>query len=381
MNPATRELVAAIHHANVQFVVTVTGGGAKAVSALLGVPGASRTILEAVVPYHENALVDFLGFRPAHFCASETGAALARRARMRATWLAPHAPVAGVGCTASLVSDRPHRGDHRFHVAVETAERRLSLALTLAKGARDREGEEAVVDAVLLNAMAEIAGIAPRLELPLQPGEVLERAEEKRADALAELIRGEIPAVRVSPDGKIGPATAPAALLPPAALLSGAFNPVHAGHWKMAEVAGRLSGLPVAFELSIVNVDKPALAREEVERRLGPFAWRASIWLTRSPTFVEKARLFPGTMFVVGADTAERIVMPRYYGDSAERMVEALTEIQARGCRFLVAGRADDAGTYRCLERTQIPAGLQDVFVAIAQSDFRHDISSTQLRT
>src|SRR2546430_85232 len=73
-------LVAALHAKPRPVVLAVTGGGASAVAALLGVPGASRTVLEAVVPYHERALAEFLGFAPAQACSGETSRAMARRA-------------------------------------------------------------------------------------------------------------------------------------------------------------------------------------------------------------------------------------------------------------------------------------------------------------
>jgi nicotinamide mononucleotide (NMN) deamidase PncC len=374
MDPTTRDLIAALHQAETRFVIAVTGGGAAAVGTLFSVPGASRSILEAIVPYHEQALVNFLGFRPEQFCSAETAAAMARRAAERASWLAPTDTVAGVACTASLASDRPKRGEHRFFVAVETAERRLSLALTLAKGARDRLGEEAVVDAVMLNAMADAAGISPRIEVPLLPGEQLDSADERKHDPLLALLRGELAAVAVSPDGRVGELPRPAALMP------GAFNPLHAGHGQLAVAAARRLGLPVAFELSVVNVDKPPLAAAEIRRRLRAFAWCTPVWLTRAATFVEKARLFPGTVFVVGADTAERIVLPRYYGDSLQRLAETLAEIRTLGCRFFVGGRIDETGVYRCLERVQVPGEHRDLFVAIPETEFRCDVSSTALR-
>ena len=62
------------------------------------------------------------------------------------------------------------------------------------------------------------------------------------------------------------------------------------------------------FELSVTNVDKPALPSAEICRRLRQFTWRTEVWVTRAPTFAEKASVFPGAIFVVGADTAERIL-------------------------------------------------------------------------
>src|SRR5439155_608377 len=122
----------------------------------------------------------------------------------------------------------------------------------------------------------------------------------------------------------------------PRVLMPGAFNPVHEGHWRLAAAAAEIAGQPVAFELSVTNVDKPLLPAEEVRRRLRQFTWRAPVWLTRAPTFAEKALLFGDVVFVIGADIAARIVAPRYYQDREERMAAALEQIRSRQGRFLV---------------------------------------------
>ena len=158
------------------------------------------------------------------------------------------------------------------------------------------------------------------------------------------------------------------------------------------------------------NPDKGCIAVAAAAARVAQFTSSPSsapIVLTRAPLYVHKARLLPGTTFVVGADpplrlpssplsaqqvslappaslcdslqttpgctlspystererapfaadalltaltpttatdtagmdTAERLVMPKYYGGTVEGMVAALTEIQQLHCEFLVAGR------------------------------------------
>jgi hypothetical protein len=149
----------------------------------------------------------------------------------------------------------------------------------------------------------------------------------------------------------------------------------------LAGVGARLTGLPPAFELSVTNVDKPLLGLEEVRCRLAQFAWRAPVWLVRAPTFVEKARLFPGATFVIGADTAERVLAPRYYHNSAEEMSQALDEIRRHGCRFLVAGRAGADERLTELHHLDVPDAHRDLFTAIPVGSFRVDLSSTALRT
>ena len=73
--------------------------------------------------------------------------------------------------------------------------------------------------------------------------------------------------------------------LGPLALLPGSFHPLHRGHTVLAAVAAARLGVPVHFELSVTNADKPELPRDEVERRLAQFAGFAPVWLTRAATF------------------------------------------------------------------------------------------------
>jgi hypothetical protein len=374
MDAALQAHIAALHATPFRYVL-VLNGGVSAAGYLLAVPGGSRTVLELHVPYNEEALADFLGQRPESFCSAATARSMAARALERARWLAPGSNVAGVSCTASLRSAVPKRGEHRFHIGVQTARGFSNYSATLHKDGRQRAGEEEVVAVTLLNVLAEAFGSELRLTPMLLPGEEVVR-ESAGGGPLAGFLSGEIPAVCVEPDGRFR-SDAPR----PSLLLPGSFNPLHHGHTAMAETTAAAAGAAVAFEMTVLNADKPPLADEEVRRRLAQFSWRSPLWLTRQPTFPGKARLFPGASFIVGADTAARVVDPRFYGGDPSRRDSELADFRSRGCRFLVAGRADAAGRFLGIDDLDIPAAHRDLFAEFPARSFRVDVSSTGLRT
>ncbi len=249
-------------------------------------------------------------------------------------------------------------------------------SIVLDKDRRDRAAEEDIVTRAIVIALARACEVAaPSTGSLLDTGDQLTEAHRPSSDPLARLLAGSIDRLTACPDGQLARG-APT----PGAVLPGSFNPLHAGHLGMARVASRILGAPVAFELSVTNVDKPALGEAEVSRRLRQFEWRHVVELTRAPTFREKARLFPGVTFVVGSDTAERIAQPRYYGNSEATMRAALDEIAARGCHFLVAGRVDGTGRFATVAEAPIPPEYRSLFSAIPEAQFRSDLSSTLLR-
>ena len=163
----------------------------------------------------------------------------------------------------------------------------------------------------------------------------------------------------------------------PVGVLSGAFNPLHAGHVAMGRAASAFLGGNVVFELSIVNVDKPPLDLQTVEIRRRQF--QEPVLMTAAPRFVEKAAILKNTTFVVGVDTLERIIQLRYYGDDEASLCSALASIRSFGCRFLVAGRKLTR-IFTTLSDVPIPRGFEDLFVALPESRFRSEFSSSQLR-
>ncbi len=374
---AWQHLISTIHASGHKAALAITGGGSGAISELLRVPGGSRLLIEAQIPYDELALAHFLGFAPASASSADTAIAMARSARARASRLVPpDTNLIGLGATAALVSDRPRKGEHRFHIACANVASIVHCTGVMAKGRRDRGAEEDLVARAIVLFLALACGIAaPSPRSLLDGDEQFEETAVATENAIDRLLAGEIDRVTAQPDGQMM-LSAPLPLV----VLPGSFNPLHAGHLSLARVAEEIRQQQVAFEISVTNVDKPPLAGGTVRQRLTQFAWKSPVELTRAPTFLEKSRLFPGATFVIGADTAERLVAPKYYGDDEVRMHAALEEIGHSGCSFLVAVRIDAAARVRGLSDIAVPSRYADLFSEIPQQRFRFDTSSSEIR-
>lgn len=369
------ELIRRIHARPTMAVISAAGAGSAAISWLLGVPGASRTVLEIGVPYAAPALTEFVGYEPPQFVSEETATAMAHSAYRRANHLrADCEPVVGIGCTATIATDRTKRGEHRCFIAAWSAEGTFTQSLTLAKGLRGRSDEDELVSKLILRALAESADIDPNIDLALDAAEQVHTSRVSYADPIAALMAAHIDLAIVHPDGRI---VADQSIR--GGILSGSFNPLHRGHEALAQEAARILDAPVAYELSVANVDKPPLTEAEVRRRAAQFAGKAPLALTREPVFWKKSRMLPGCAFIIGADTAVRLVEPRYYEGSRSQMLIALERMRQNDCRFLVAGRADGTA-FRTLSDVPIPDGFEPMFAAISEAAFRSDISSTQIR-
>lgn len=368
-------LVQRIHDSDTMAVVSVAGAGTAAVTWLLGVAGASRTVLEILIPYASTSLIDFVGSEPSQFVSEETAAAMAKAAYRRALQLRETtAPVVGIACTATIATDRTKRGDHRCHIAAWSGSGLSTYNLTFVKGLRDRAGEDEIASKLVLRAIAECAKVKFDSDLRLDSSECVQTGTMHYTDPIEALMTGHIEKAVVESGGSMR-ADSPFI----GGILSGSFNPLHDGHEALIDTATRILGEPVAFELSVANADKPPLQEDEVRRRVAQFAGKTDIVLTRVPVFYKKADLLPGCTFIIGVDTAVRLFDPRYYDDSKSRMLLALEQMRQQDCRFLVAGRMD-GDAFQTLSDIRIPDGFHSMFTAIPESAFRSDLSSTLIR-
>ena len=301
-------------------VLVTTGGGSTALNALLTTPGASRFVVDAQIPYSPEALERFLGEKP----EQSVSPVIARALAVRAVENSPPpegcpkggvgSPCIGISCTAALQTDRERRGADRAFICIKTKQAEKLYALHFSK--TSREEQEVLLSDWLLVLIAQAVGAEKGLMLP------------------------------------------------------GSFNPLHEGHCKLLKVTEKITGLRGVFELSCANVDKPDVPEEEILRRTSAIK-DIPVALTSAPRFVQKAALFPKTTFVLGYDTAVRLI------DYAKP--DEWKQFQTLETSFWVAGRQHDGG-FQTLEDVEIPENAAPLFEALPESKFRADISSTELR-
>ncbi|MFM7207308.1 MAG: CinA family protein [Planctomycetaceae bacterium] len=375
--PDPARLIAELAAARRRLVVVCTGGGSAMIPHLVTSPGASAVVLDAEVPYARQAVDRLLGGPQESYCSVKTARRLAAAAWQRATQVdtaeAGSAAAVGVAITGSLKTTTPKRGRHRVCAAVQTLEATHQAELELERDARTRADEELVAATLGFDVLAHAVGLPDecrgRLAAILLPGERVTRDSAVAPPAWRDLYAGSRVAVAASGDD-----------LPLAGglVFPGSFDPLHEGHRLMARIAEEIAERPLAWEISVTNVDKPLLDHISIRDRAAQFPGQR-LWLTRAARFVEKLAIFPESTFVMGADTYERLADPRYYGGSAAAATEAVETIAARAGGLIVFGRSRD-GVFEDAARLEVPRRLRDLSYFVSQREFRLDVSSTDLR-
>ena len=158
-------------------------------------------------------------------------------------------------------------------------------------------------------------------------------------------------------------------------ILSGSFNPLHEGHIELLKASSKEFKKNPLFEISIKNVDKSEINFNDLMDRINQFKSLGKLVVTNSAKFEEKSKIFKESIFVIGYDTALRLVDNKYYSDDFRK---SLKIIEKNNCSFLVSGRFINK---KYKKPNNINFEEYDyLFNILSEEKFRIDISSTQLR-
>ena len=359
------EIIQKIHSSPFRFVLVSSGGGTNAISEILQVPGASKSVLEAYVPYAKESLEYYLLKKPDHYCSLGTTLSMAAKAYSAAKKIDPNTNpknLLGVAVTASLATNYSKKGEHKFFIAIQTYKYSSSFSYSFVKGELSREEEEQVVTDHIINAIAQSCELQNQMKYENSLLEVKIVAAEKN---WVKLVDSKIDFV--SSSNQV-----------PELIFPGSFNPFHSGHNSMSELAEKKTGLSLAYEICIQNADKPPLSYHEIEQTLSQFDHGHEWVLTKAGKFTDKAALFPNSVFIIGADTLTRILEEKFYLNRRD-MLNQLDLFNSHNINFLVFGRKI-MNKFISLDSVTIPEHIAKRFSGFGEEIFRDDISSTLIR-
>ena len=351
---------------NVIIHVISTGAGAGLQKELWEVCGSSAYLSGASFPYAPEEQEEILGFMPTKFCSKEAAIDLASAAYMKAFQFGKKSPV-GIGITASVATDKPHRGEHCFYTSVITNDKVLVDCFSVLKGSgtEKRHEDGAKVDFDSLFMMLDVLGLVT--------GTYSKQYEDATEIARTRFFERPF----FSADGKRHATIEDTGQY---GLLSGSFNPPHEGHFGMANAFIHEHRYKVLFEMPDNPPHKAALSIQDLLKRAKMFKGRDRIF-THAPMFIDKIRAFPGMPLIVGSDTLDRLLDPKW-GINIDDLINAIYN----SADLFVAKRMVDGKLLSVEDVFAKYKGILDAGAIMLLSSLIHDlpgqwdISSTEIR-
>lgn len=277
---------------DVRIFISATGAGAGIQQKLWEVPGISKVLEGAEFPYSADVLFGLIGYYPEQYCSEDTAIDMA----LKSYWLTyrPGQKTIGLGLSASVTSVVPHRGEHRVWVARADDDGVRTVCKVLEKRpgklyGRSRDGYE-----------------CDKLGLDLLLGETPgDDATERAMDLILKRPFFDVIGTRHT--------------IAPKAMLPGAFNPPHDGHFWMSN---KFKAVP---SITIDPPHKPKIGPIEIMQRFKMLCGLPLFVSKGDQLFTEKSARYPETGFVIGADTLERMLDPKW-GVSEKDMFKVFEE-------------------------------------------------------
>jgi nicotinamide mononucleotide (NMN) deamidase PncC len=357
--------------AGVNIHIIATGAGAGLQQRLWEVPGSSAYLSGCSFPYAAEEQEELLGFMPEHFCSEEAAIDLASAAYMKAYKFGGKKPI-GVGLTASVASEKIHRGEHRVFICVMTDDKVQLFSHTFEKGAgqfnRYRDGEQC--DNFAFWMLLETSNVYDSRAVLQYSKDVTDLAKERFFARPYFVANGK--RLATLPTNKH------------LAIMPGAYNPPHEGHLGTAQAVMDEYGRTVVFEVTAEPPHKAALTVQQLLQRAKLLQGHDRLFTRKEPYYLDKAKAFPGIPLVLGADAMVRMLDPKW-GIEPVDLFKGFIDLNTK---LLVAGRVVEGKFTTCedIQNSLLPrnGGDRGVWIlahnVLLPLEGRWDISSTELR-
>lgn len=353
--------------ANVSIHVIATGAGAGIQNELWEIPGSSAYLSGASFPYDQEEQEGLLGFIPEQFCSEESSVDLASAAYMKAYKFGGKQAV-GVGLTASVASEKIHRGEHRVFVTVMTDDKVWTYHKILVKGEgiEQRKLDGQLCANITFDVMLDAID-SDVYNMNFSYKDNIDLAKSRFFDRPFFTSNGKRLATL--------PANKHQALMP------GAYNPPHEGHLGTAQNVMDEYGRSVIFEVTAIPPHKDPLSVQELLKRAKLLKGHDRFFTRQEPLYLDKARAFPGIPIVLGADAMVRMLDPKW-GTPLKPMFQEFIKLNTK---LLIAGRmvgdkfvtCEDVLRNLLVQDPHAWGFAQSVMMPVSG---RFDISSTELR-
>jgi len=352
----------------VNIHIIATGAGATIQNTLWEVPGSSAYLSGAQFPYSVDEQQEILGFRPINSCTKETVIDLASAAYMKAYKFGGKNPI-GIGLTASVASEKEHRGEHRVYVCIITNDKIVSLYCPLNKGvgAHQRNLDEGICNDIVFFMLIDI------LKLSSSDNQISISSLYKDSSLLARDRFFQYPFFAANGERH--------AFITPRnywALMPGAFNPPHQGHFGIAKEVEETYNKRVIFEITAEPPHKAKLSIQDLLKRAALLKGYDRVFTEQAPLYLDKAKKYPGYPLILGADALVRLLDPKW----GIPTTQVLKQLEYSNNKLFVSGRTINDKFMTCQDIIfQLPVELRDIYNRlIFPVNGQWEVSSTELR-
>ena len=354
---------------NVNIHIVATGAGASFQNELWEVPGSSAYLSGASFPYDAAEQEELLGFMPTQFCSEEASVDLACAAYMKAYKFGGKDAV-GLGLTASVASEKPHRGDHRVYATIITKDKVWSFHKVLKKGCglKQRQSDNLDCNDLAFFMLVDALDIS---SFNAEGKPFLREYKDNTQLAMDRFFKHPY----FSASGKRYDKcqyTGKWALVP------GAFNPPHQGHFGMQQGVFDQYGYRGVFEITSGLLHKGNLTIQDLLQRAKLLKGNDCIFTQQLPLYLDKVKAFPGAALVLGADACLRLFDPKWGLDKNE----LFSQLKALKTILFVAPRIIDGKLVK-LSDIEVNFSRQEKIKYMGMLfplEGQWDISSTEIR-